>query len=117
MHRLSERFSPSLLALDHPSEGDEVVYRLFPQPAAFPDEGLEAILRDLGFGYRAGFLDATLAVLRAEGPVVEALDAMRGGDLTTTRERLVRLKGIGKKVADCIGLMCMDQVRNGWQLV
>jgi N-glycosylase/DNA lyase len=106
-----------LLALDHPSDGDEVVYHLFPQPAAFPDEGLEAILRDLGFGYRAGFLDATLAVLRAEGPVVEALDAMRGGELATTRERLVRLKGIGKKVADCIGLMCMDQVRNGWQLV
>ncbi|KLT45667.1 DNA glycosylase [Cutaneotrichosporon oleaginosum] len=109
MHRLCERFSPPLLALDSPAGEEKVVYRLFPQPSAFPEEGLELILRELGFGYRAGFLDATLAVLRAEGPVIETLEALRGGDLATTRERLVRLKGIGKKVADCIGLMCMDQ--------
>ncbi|BEJ18199.1 hypothetical protein CspHIS471_0704760 [Cutaneotrichosporon sp. HIS471] len=109
MHRLCERFSSPLLALDHPSEEGEIVHRLFPGPEAFPTKGLEPILRELGFGYRAGFLDATLDVLRSEGPVVEALDAMRGGDLADTRERLVRLKGIGKKVADCIGLMCMDQ--------
>ncbi|BEJ10472.1 hypothetical protein CcaverHIS641_0705070 [Cutaneotrichosporon cavernicola] len=109
MHRLCERFSSPLLALDHPSEEGEIVYRLFPGPEAFPTKGLEPILRELGFGYRAGFLDATLDVLRSEGPVVEALNAMRGGDLADIRERLVRLKGIGKKVADCIGLMCMDQ--------
>lgn len=111
MHRLCERFSRPLLTLDHPNDPNEgVTYRLFPAPADFPEEGLEPILRELGFGYRAGFLDATLATLRADGPVIEMLDGMRGGDLAKTREQLVRLKGIGKKVADCIGLMCMDQV-------
>lgn len=86
------------------------MYRLFPAPTALPEVGLEPILRELGFGYRAGFLEATLAALRTDGSILDTLDAMRTASLPEIRERLVRFKGVGKKVADCVGLMCMDQV-------
>lgn len=115
MHRLSEVFSPPLLRLPTPTEDDEIVYHLFPPPDVLPVQ-LEAKLREMGFGYRAGFIESTLATLRAEfgsepGAIEAGLLSWRGGDIEQVREKLIALKGVGRKVADCVMLMCLDQVR------
>lgn len=134
MHRLSTHFSPLLLTLsnptsftsptltaDEPCPGEEedtpttTTYHLFPAPHLLPAK-LEQTLRELGFGYRAGFIESTLATLRAEfgeseGEVEKGLAGWRGGDEEMVREKLVSLKGVGRKVADCVMLMCLDQVR------
>lgn len=76
----------------------------------FPEKSLEVVLRELGFGYRAGFISSTLASLRSLGDVESELERWRAAPLEETRQRLLELKGVGRKVADCVQLMCMDQV-------
>lgn len=103
MHKLCTTFSPLLLI------HDDVEYHLFPSAEHLPDK-LEKQLRELGFGYRAGFIDATVAALRAEYEDVQGgLESWRELPLEEARERLVALKGVGRKVADCVMLMCLDQ--------
>lgn len=105
MHKLSLRFSPQVLTLDGHA------YHLFPPPDALPAD-LEPTLRELGFGYRAGFIESSLASLRVEfGSKVEAeLMSWRELPVDQVREKLLALKGVGRKVADCVMLMCLDQV-------
>ena len=110
-----------------PLESDDWIdYRLFPAPCALvADENLDSTLRGLGFGYRAGFITSSLGLLIeehanpsiGEGTVDGTRDArgikpflksLRQGD--EWRQELIRLKGVGRKVADCIGLMSMDRV-------
>ncbi|KAL1409683.1 proteasome regulatory particle subunit [Vanrija albida] len=95
LHKLSARFSPTLLALEDPDgSGNETVYRLFPKPHELPQDGLEAQLRELGFGYRAPFIVSTLATLRAANEDVAAeLEAWRKLPEGDARAELIRLKG------------------------
>lgn len=132
MHRLGTHFSPPLLTLSNPlcesnavagpssapaTETDEsttTTYHLFPAPHLWPVT-LEQTFRELGFGYRAGFFESSLATLRAEfgegeGDIERGLEGWRGGDVDLVREKLIGLKGVGRKVADCVMLMCLDQV-------
>jgi N-glycosylase/DNA lyase len=104
MHKLCTTYSSPLL------EHDETVYHLFPSPNDLPEK-LEKELRDLGFGYRAAFIESSLATLRAEhGDSIEAgLASWRSLPISDARERLIALKGVGRKVADCVMLMCLDQ--------
>lgn len=94
------------LASDH---GDPL--KDAPWPAhAFPDartiaRATEASLRAAGLGYRAPFLrDAARMVAKGEVD----LDALRGEPLDRQRAALVRLPGVGPKVADCIALFSLD---------
>ncbi|KAJ9101727.1 hypothetical protein QFC21_003066 [Naganishia friedmannii] len=174
MHRLCYHFSPLLLTLPAPgystqpeTEGDIVPYisyHLFPRPIdllhrsvpAEKEEGadvdekslidrLQQTLRELGFGYRAGFISSALQTLVAahgtpeersllglprsmhdgemgDGGVEAFLMSLRQGRVSVGdvggsenestqrwRAELLRLKGVGRKVADCIGLMSLDQ--------
>jgi N-glycosylase/DNA lyase len=107
MHKLAQSFSPELLTLDRP-------YHLFPAPHQFPPK-LEPILREMGFGYRAAFLSSTIETLRTTfgsepGDIERGLDSWRHGNIEETRLRLMELKGVGRKVADCVMLMSLDQV-------
>jgi N-glycosylase/DNA lyase len=115
MHKLSERFALPVLVLADPDAQDddesETVYRLFPRAEDIPHDNLESVLRELGFGYRAGYLASSLASLTSRGPVDEELARWRSLPLDEVRNELLALKGVGRKVADCILLMCMDQVR------
>ncbi|KAJ9113962.1 hypothetical protein QFC19_000158 [Naganishia cerealis] len=106
---------------------------------------LQQILRDLGFGYRAGFISSSLQTLvTAHGTTEErnllgipasSVDQETDHDGVETfllslrqcatyngngtcsdsgtaqrwRNELLRLKGVGRKVADCVGLMSLDQ--------
>jgi N-glycosylase/DNA lyase len=176
VHRLCYHFSPLLLTLPAPgyathseTEGDIVPYisyHLFPRPTDLLRgskpvgqaetstdvadgsliDRLQQTLRELGFGYRAGFISSSLQTLVAahgtpeersllglprdlddpqmdEGGVEGFLLSLRQGHESSVgvtsvenkyaqrwRTELLRLKGVGRKVADCIGLMSLDQV-------
>jgi N-glycosylase/DNA lyase len=97
----------------------------FPLPHALAGDGVEAALRGLGFGYRAGYLARTARAVDGHGPAW--LDALRNperpafqgsapkpaGPLVEggrpgyrgAHERLLELQGVGPKVADCVCLM------------
>lgn len=112
LHRLCDAFSPVILVLDALDGSGQTTYRLFPKAEAWPTEGLEQKLREMGFGYRAGFLDSTLDMLRSKGKVELELEQWRSAPINETRDQLLKLKGVGRKVADCVMLMSMDQVRD-----
>lgn len=70
----------------------------------------------MGFGYRASFIESSLATLRKElgdkpGDIEAGLLRWRTTEALEVREKLLGLKGVGRKVADCVMLMCLDQVR------
>lgn len=111
LHKLCSTFSSPMLSLDNPDGLGETTYHLFPRAEDIPLDGLESVLRDLGFGYRAGFIASSLKTMRAHNNVDVELARWRASPLEDTRERLLELKGVGRKVADCVQLMCMDQVR------
>ncbi|KAK8869784.1 hypothetical protein IAR55_000352 [Kwoniella newhampshirensis] len=75
----------------------------------------ECLIADMGFGYRASFIESTLQSLLAEfgdepGRIETGLLSWRDLDVEVVREKLIALKGVGRKVADCVMLMCMDKV-------
>jgi N-glycosylase/DNA lyase len=68
----------------------------FPSPQKLASVGEEA-LRELGAGYRAPYL-ATTAAMVADGFLLD-LDGM---DYAAALAHLVKLPGVGEKVADCV---------------
>jgi N-glycosylase/DNA lyase len=113
MHKLTHNYSAPLLTYD------DRVYHLFPPPHALPSV-LESELRLMGFGYRASFLESSLATLRQEfgsgpGDIEAGLLKWRTGEMPEVRDKLLGLKGVGRKVADCVMLMCLDRVRDPYR--
>jgi N-glycosylase/DNA lyase len=97
----------------------------FPAPRALAGDGVEAALRALGFGYRAGYLARTARAVDGRG--LAWLDGLRNPERPPFRgpapaaagplveggrpgyraahEQLLGLQGVGPKVADCVCLM------------
>jgi N-glycosylase/DNA lyase len=89
------------------SEGQEKFY-------AFPtiqrlSEVKEEELRALGFGYRAKFIVKTAQLLQEQGDGAQYLLELRGRDRQEVKEELLKLCGVGPKVADCVALFSLDQ--------
>ncbi|KAG8734460.1 8-oxoguanine glycosylase ogg1 [Ceratobasidium sp. 423] len=82
----------------------------FPPPRALADSNAEAKLRELGFGYRAKYIQKTAAMLseKHEDPMKALLD-LRQLSTSEARTRLLEFHGVGPKVADCILLMSLDK--------
>jgi N-glycosylase/DNA lyase len=118
VHKLCVRYGPLLGHLD------EEPYHDFPEPKALAQDGVEAELRRLGFGYRAKYIykTACMVVEKPEG----WLDSLRnpeapvfGGKVEdggkwaaegregyrNAHAELLTLQGVGPKVADCVSLM------------
>lgn len=94
----------------------------FPSPEDLAVPGVEARLRELGFGYRAGYIAKTAIMVAKERPVgwLESLrntesyngssgqkslpDGGREG-YRKAHDELLQLQGVGPKVADCVCLM------------
>lgn len=96
-------------------------YHPFPPPSVLAKPEVSAILRKLGFGYRAEFIQKTakmlteahgLAQSSTEGmePAEKWLLTLRTLPTAQAREELLKLMGVGRKVADCILLMSLDKV-------
>lgn len=75
----------------------------FPNPEALTGSMVEAELRQLGFGYRAGYFS-----LVSDAIVTGALDLStiqaEKCDYAEAWRTLMTIKGVGPKVADCIAL-------------
>lgn len=121
VHKLCIHYGPLIGHLDGEA------YHDFPTPKALTGEGVEAHLRELGFGYRAKYLWKTARMVveketeqegwleglrNPERPVLggkagEAGDMQEGGreGYRRAHEALLALQGVGPKVADCMCLM------------
>lgn len=92
----------------HLCQLDETSYHDFPSFSALADTSVEARLRDLGFGYRAKFLQQSAKqILDVHGP--QWLDGLRNVPYFEARDDLRSLPGVGTKVADCVCLMSLDK--------
>lgn len=120
VHKLCTNYGPLLGELD----GEP--YHDFPPPQALAQDGVEATLRSLGFGYRAKYLHQTARLIASKEDGVKWLDSLRNPEsptlgtepasagewkpegregYRTAHAELLSLQGVGPKVADCVSLM------------
>lgn len=95
-NQLAERFGEELV-LDRK-------YRQFPEPEKLASVPLEE-LKELGLGYRAKYVKGSAEMIR-DGEVKEG--EMRKMAYTEAKEELMKLPGVGDKVADCVLLFSLD---------
>ncbi|PVU96166.1 hypothetical protein BB559_002483 [Furculomyces boomerangus] len=96
--------------VDDPSIDITKVY-LFPEPSKLAEDGVEQKLKDLGFGYRARYIEKSarlLGVLSNDANVW--LESLRAITYADAKKELLKLCGVGPKVADCICLMSLDKM-------
>lgn len=86
----------------------EEEYFSFPPLEALSVPGVEGKLRELGFGYRAKYIQQSAKSILDNGGV-SWLTGLRKQQYSDARKSLIQLQGIGPKVADCILLMSLDQ--------
>ncbi|TVY94486.1 putative endonuclease [Lachnellula willkommii] len=97
---------------------DDQAFHDFPPAEALTGPKVEGHLRELGFGYRAGYIAKTAKIVAKEKPEgwLESLcnhshdpdqKPPQGGreGYRTAHEELLHLQGVGPKVADCVCLM------------
>ncbi|GAB1517169.1 8-oxoguanine glycosylase ogg1 [Rhizoctonia solani] len=101
---------PVCSSSDLPGSPLNTAWHSFPPPKALADPSVETKLRELGFGYRAKYIQKTATMLceKHEDPM-KALFELRRLSTSEARERLLELHGVGPKVADCILLMSLDK--------
>lgn len=125
---LCTTYSSSLLSLPPPEgSGGAEPYHPFPLPSALAAPEVATKLRTLGFGYRADFIQKTAKMLverdikppssklssafyAGREPVEIWLAGLRNEQTAVAREELIKLMGVGRKVADCVLLMSLDKV-------
>lgn len=121
---LCTEYSPALVSLPPPAEAGAGTsaepYHPFPGPSVLAAPEVATNLRKLGFGYRAEFIQKTAKMLvdshgTSSGdhpePAEKWLHTLRTMNTTEARAELLKLMGVGRKVADCILLMSLDKVR------
>ena len=96
---LSERFGQKL-------EFEGYVDYTFPTPETLADAGIDEIF-SCGTGYRASYIwNAANNVVNGE----LALDVLKQVDYVQAKHELMKLEGIGEKVADCICLFSLGHL-------
>jgi len=71
------------------------------------DVEMESKLRNLGFGYRAKYIAKAVSDILSKGGV-EWLDNLTKLSYPEAHDELIKLPGIGPKVADCVCLMALN---------
>lgn len=117
VQKLCTQFTRPITTLDSPT-GDELptAHHPFPPPSALAEKGTSTKLRTMGFGYRAEFIEKTASMLLEEHgsdeKIYEWLQSLRSVETAAARCELLKLMGVGRKVADCVLLMSLDKVRS-----
>ena len=124
VNALCKKYSSPLLQLGPPDATGQPFdsYYPFPPPSALTGSDVAQTLRNLGFGYRAEFIQKTAkmlvdthgaTVLEKGGlePSEIWLKTLRDIPITEARNELLKFMGVGRKVADCVLLMSLDKVR------
>ncbi|KLO13486.1 DNA glycosylase [Schizopora paradoxa] len=95
------------------SQTNNQKYHPFPPPSALAPTSVADKLRELGFGYRAKFIQKTAEMLMEEhgsdAEIFKWLNSLRSRPTDEARAELLKLMGVGRKVADCILLMSLDK--------
>ncbi len=81
---------------------DDRVFYSFPDPESIASLSIEQLL-DCGTGYRAPYIKETAKAV-CDG---FSLEALRDTDIADARRKLLSLKGVGPKVADCVLLFSL----------
>lgn len=81
----------------------------FPNLDALAKEGVEENLRILGFGYRAKYIEKSAAEIKTKGGL-KWFESLREMNYMNAHSELMKLTGIGPKVADCICLMSLNHL-------
>eukprot|EP00656_Telonema_subtile_P031873 TRINITY_DN34912_c0_g1_i1.p1 TRINITY_DN34912_c0_g1~~TRINITY_DN34912_c0_g1_i1.p1 ORF type:complete len:361 (+),score=107.68 TRINITY_DN34912_c0_g1_i1:70-1152(+) len=89
------------------SDGSELTLRAFPSIQQL-SAATEQQLRDLGLGYRAKFIVATVAKIQELGGDAW-LRGLRTQPYCEVQAGLMQLQGVGRKVADCVAVFSLDQ--------
>jgi N-glycosylase/DNA lyase len=97
--RLSAKYGTS-------TEYDGAVFYLFPTAQQLKNV-TEADYKSLGLGYRAGYLEKTVKDM-LENKI--DLNALKNVDYFIAKEMLLKLHGVGPKVADCILLFGLNHL-------
>ncbi|KAJ8078900.1 8-oxoguanine glycosylase ogg1 [Marasmius tenuissimus] len=111
VQNLCKEFSSPLINIQDPGSTTSTNYHAFPPPSVLADPDVASKLRSLGFGYRAEFIQKTARMLfDAHGDGAETwLVKLREASTEEARAELLKLMGVGRKVADCILLMSLDK--------
>jgi len=90
-------------------DGDkkEVFYN-FPSVTRLTESNVEEKLRNLGFGYRAKFIQSSAQSILDKGGE-QWLFSLRKKTYSDAKNELLSLCGVGAKVADCVCLMSLDK--------
>ncbi|KAJ2064102.1 8-oxoguanine glycosylase ogg1 [Coemansia sp. S146] len=89
-------------------ETDKGVFFTFPSIQMIAqDPAVEQTMKDLGFGYRARYYAKTVERLAQLGDTY--LENLRHASVEVARAELMKLSGVGPKVADCVLLMSLDK--------
>ncbi|XP_014274183.1 uncharacterized protein Ogg1 [Halyomorpha halys] len=84
-------------------------YFSFPEISKLTGEDVDAALRKAGFGYRAKFIQQSAKMLESLGGL-EWLLKLKECSYKEAKAELIKLPGIGPKVADCICLMSLGHM-------
>ncbi|CAL4061034.1 unnamed protein product, partial [Meganyctiphanes norvegica] len=103
VERLCSKFGKPLIALDG------TTWYTFPAVESLAAQGVEEILRQLGFGYRAKFIHESAKTIVANGGE-QWLHSLRNLPYDDCHKQLKTLTGVGAKVSDCICLMSMGHL-------
>lgn len=103
IERMSTQYGQ--LLIDH----DDLKFYDFPKLERLCEKTVEDELRKLGFGYRAGYIMKCANKIIENGGVTW-LDSLRSEPYEYALSKLIKLPGIGLKVADCICLMSLDKL-------
>lgn len=83
-------------------------FHAFPPIERLAAEGVEEKLRNLGFGYRAKFIQKSATAIMSKGGE-SWLHGLRTVPYEEAKAELLKLCGVGAKVADCVCLMSLDK--------
>eukprot|EP00029_Vermamoeba_vermiformis_P005020 TRINITY_DN1624_c0_g1_i1.p1 TRINITY_DN1624_c0_g1~~TRINITY_DN1624_c0_g1_i1.p1 ORF type:complete len:221 (+),score=56.80 TRINITY_DN1624_c0_g1_i1:915-1577(+) len=86
---------------------DDVSYYKFPELNQL-EKATEEELKELGFGYRARYIVASVKQVKEKGD--DWLINLRQKPRDDTCQELTTLTGVGKKVADCTALFSLDKL-------
>lgn len=90
-------------------EHDGQKFYAFPELERLAEDGVEAKLRDLGFGYRAKYIQKSSAEIIEKGGL-KWFQKVIDMSYENAHKELTSLTGIGPKVADCICLMSLNHL-------
>ncbi|KAJ9574036.1 hypothetical protein L9F63_008562 [Diploptera punctata] len=93
------------------AEVDGTMYYDFPPVEALTGTSVENKLREAGFGYRAKYIHQSACRIMEMGGA-DWLDKLKTLSYVEAKTQLIKLSGVGAKVADCICLMSLGHLES-----